>query len=308
MSILREPAAAGSFYPRFKKDVINQIEECFKDMEFGPGKDLIIPKKGENFKRSILGGICPHAGYVYSGSGNAHTLFNTFQEGMPDTVIILGTQHSGYYKTGLMVKGEWKTPLGQIPIDSELAKEILKQSDIIIEDDSAFNGYPHGREHNIEVQIPFLQYAAYLAEVDLKIIPIKIGDMEKSKLLKIAKAVSSAIRNMPSKDVVVIASSDMTHYKPQNPKNPKNEIEMNQISKDLAVIEAFKENDWENTFLKAKQTTVCGPQTIATLMIIARELGFKNTKTLKYYTSYEKAGNPSYCDYSVGYFSGIVTL
>ena len=306
MPIIRKPAAAGRFYPRFKREINNQIEECFKNKEFGPGKDLVIPKKPPQFQRSVLGGISPHAGYVYSGSGTAHTLINLFAEGMPDTVFILGTQHTGYYKAGLMVHGEWETPLGKVSIDSQLAQDILDNSDLIIEDDSAFNGYPHGREHNIEVQIPFLQYAAVLAEIDLKIVPIKIGVMETAQLEKIAKSISSAMQKNPERDIAIIASSDMTHYQPQNQNNPENEIQNVQIQRDKAIISAFEEKKWKEVYNLATKTSVCGPQTITTLMLIAKELNYTQNECLRYYTSYEKGGNKGPCDYSVGYFSGII--
>lgn len=305
MAINRKPTAAGRFYPFFKKDLNKTIQKCFLDAKFGPGQELTIQEKSDNYARTILGGICPHAGYIYSGSALAHTIQQTFGNGLPDTVIILGTSHTGYQKVGLMKHGTWETPLGKIEIDTELAQAILDESPNIIEDDGAFNGYPHGGEHNIEVQIPFLQYAAQKRKQEIKIIPIKIGVMQPKQLENIATTISKAIVKVPEKDIVVLASSDMTHFRPQNPYNPKEEIEHVQKVRDQAVIDAFQEFDWQKTITKARETTVCGPQTITTLMIVAKNLGFGQSEPLKYYTSYEKHGESTPCDYSVGYFAGI---
>ncbi len=305
MTLTRKPAVAGTFYPRFEKDIINLIDESFLDEEFGIGKEFII-ENTKNGKRKVLGGISPHAGYVYSAPCAVHTIQEVFREGAPDTIIILGTQHTGYNKIGIMKDGVWKTPLGELKIDSDVSSELLKESPNIVEDDSAFNGFPHGREHNIEVQLPLIQYAAKKAKKEIKFVPIKVGLMEKNVLQELGKAIAIVIKKNQNKDIAIIASSDMTHYQPRNPHKPETEIKTVQKIRDQAVIDAFEEFNWEKTLTKANETSVCGPQTITTLMITAKELGYKSAKALKYYTSFEKMGSRIPCDYSVGYFSGII--
>ena len=306
MGTVRKPSNSG-YIPQSKSKLERMIKESFTDPDFGIGKDLRIGVKGKNEKRNVLGGVSPHAGYVYSGSGTAHTFQSIFQEGVPDTIIILGTQHTGYYDVGLMKEGIWQTPLGDIMVDEELGQLILDQGPAIREDNSAFTGYPHGREHNIEIQITFILYAAYKASKDIKITPIKIGAMDPNRLLEVGLNIAKAIRQSELKDIAVIASSDLEHYSPNNPRNPKKEIEEVQKARDMGVIEAFKLNDWKMTYEKARHTSACGPQTIATLLIIGKELGYTKAKALKYYTSFEKRHEATPCDYSVGYFSGIIT-
>ena len=306
MVIIRKPAAAGSFYPRFESELRSTIVQCFRDTEFGPGQELIIGSEPLQHPRRVLGGVCPHAGYIYSGPAVACTIQEIFRERAPDTVIILGTQHTGYYKIGLMKEGVWETPLGQIEIDTIIAQDLLANSQIILDDNSAFNGYPHGREHNIEVQLPFIQYAAAMSNKPIQIVPIKVGSMQTADLQHLAKAVAKTIRSHPEKDIVVIASSDTTHYEPKDRRHPESELKEKQDKRDRAVIDAFAANSWDQTYSHARKTTVCGPQTITTLMLIARELEYEHPKVLKYYTSYEKMGKKPPCDYSVGYFAGII--
>ncbi len=98
----------------------------------------------------------------------------------------------------------------------------------------------------------------------------------------------------------------MTHKQPKNISNPKKDLD-DMRKMDEAVIDAFKEFNPQKTFDTALKTTVCGPQTITSLMLICKKLGANQCDALKYYTSYEKGGGTGPCEYSVGYFSGIVT-
>ena len=153
MTLTRKPAVAGTFYPRLEKDIINLIDQSFLDEKFGIGKEFIIENTKDG-KRKVLGGICPHAGYVYSAPCAIHTIQEIFREGAPDTIIVLGTQHTGYYKIGLMKVGIWKTPLGELEVDSDVSTELIKESPNIVEDDAPKpQAWLRSVDH-IEVQLP----------------------------------------------------------------------------------------------------------------------------------------------------------
>lgn len=305
MTTIRKASVAGSFYPRLKEELLELIHDVFTNSEFGLGSDFKIGPKSTT-SRNTLGGVVPHAGYIYSASAAAHTLQAVFGEAIPDTVIILGTTHTGVGDIATMKEGVWETPLGNINVDSELSK-ILIDEKIIVADDSAFIGFPHGREHNIEVQIPLIQYISQKADKSVKIVPITIGQMKSDQLVKLATKIAEGIKKFQGKkDIVVLASSDMTHHGPKDPNHPAKDIEW-QRTKDKAVMDAFQAFDWKRTLEMAQQTTVCGPQCIVTLMLIAQNLGYQKSKLLKYYTSFEKMGSNPPCDYSVGYFSGIIS-
>ena len=185
--IVRKAAVAGSFYPRYKPDLLRILNESFLNKDFGPGEEFSTLNQEQ---RTIIGGISPHAGYIYSGCASAFTYLNLFKEKIPDTVIVLGTDHIGYGKVGLMEEGIWETPLGNLSIDSELSTEIVKNSKTIISDDSAFIGFPYGREHNIEVQLPFIKYCAQ--NKDVKIVPIKISLKNYDTMEKLSTDISNA--------------------------------------------------------------------------------------------------------------------
>ena len=291
--VTRHAMVAGHFYPRFKPDLLNILKESFTDNEFGPGEE---PKTLNQKQRSIIGGVSPHAGYVFSGCCADFTFLNLFKERIPDTVIVLGTDHIGYGKVALMDEGAWETPLGNIHIDEELSEKILDNSNIVINDESAFIGHPFGREHNIEVQLPFIKYCAQ--EKDVKFIPIKVSVKDFNILSKLSNDIAKSIESY-NKDVVIVASSDMTHKEVYDSKQLEKFKE-----RDQQVIDSFVAFNPEKTLEAASKTTVCGAQTITSLMMICKNLNANKGKLLKYYTSSEKVG--SFSGYCVGYFSGVL--
>ncbi|MFX0028353.1 MAG: AmmeMemoRadiSam system protein B, partial [Candidatus Hermodarchaeota archaeon] len=97
---------------------------------------------------------------------------------------------------------------------------------------------------------------------------------------------------------VIVASSDMSHKQVNNKEQLENFKKI-----DLDVIDAFTNLDPEKTLNRALQTSICGPQTITTMMLISKKLKATHGELLKYYASSERTG--SIGGYCVGYFSGI---
>ncbi len=291
--VIRRATHAGSWYPGSKKGLLEALKGYFTDTEFGPNEE---PKSLNKEKRTIIGGVSPHAGMEYSGPCAAFTYLNVFKEKIPDTVLILGTDHMGHNKIALMAKGEWETPLGNLKIDEELSNKILEESKLIKEDNSLFTGF-YEQEHNIEIQLPFIKFCSMDKEV--KIATIKIAVTRDFKRLnEISDDIANAIKLL-NKDVVIIASSDMSH------KQVSDSTQLQKFKEiDLAVIEEFMHLNPEKTLEAASKTTVCGPQTITSLMLTSKKLNAMKGEKLKYYTSSEKTGRIG--GYCVGYFSGVI--
>jgi len=194
---LREPVVAGQFYPNRKDDLIREISNCFKS-PLGPGN--ADPPKSVT-KRTIVGAVSPHAGYVYSGPVAAHLYRKLWSQEPPSTVVIIGPNHTGH-GAGLAVTTEdFKTPLGVAKIDEQIIAKLI--------DNEILNDYvAHAYEHSIEVQIPFMQFIGWQA----KIVPLCVGVHEYDELVSAGRKLGEAIRGRS--DVLVIASSDMSHYIP----------------------------------------------------------------------------------------------
>ncbi len=273
---IRRPCQAGAFYEGTAKSLKTQIENCFLH-ELGPGKMPEIVKEG---RRQIIGLVCPHAGYMYSGAVAAHAYYKLALDGKPDVVFLFGPNHAGY-GSGLAVMNEgfWRTPLGDVEIDSESAKQVVRESSIVDVDDSA-----HRSEHSIEVQLPFLQY---LYGSEFKIVPICFLMQDLSSAREVGEAVAKVLAG---KNGVIIASSDMTHYEPQESAEKK----------DKTVLEAVEAMDEAKLYsvIEAHRVSACGYGPIAALITAAKILGAKEAKLLCYKTSGDVIG-----DYSsvVGY-------
>ena len=198
---IRAPAFAGSWYAGTPNRLRSQIEKSFTH-RLGPGS---LPQVIKDGPRSVVGLVSPHAGYMYSGPVAAHGYYQLAKDGKPDVIVIFSPNHTGRGSAlAAMKEGVWRTPLGDVEIDTETADRILKESQIIDADETA-----HAYEHSIELQLPFLQY---LYGSGFKFVPIcfMMQDLESSR--EVGKATAKALSG---KNALVIASTDMTHYEPQ---------------------------------------------------------------------------------------------
>jgi MEMO1 family protein len=259
----RQPVAAGKFYPGSKKALDEQIG--------------LMPGKGTD-KKQVLAVVSPHAGYVYSGPV-ACSVFSNIR--ITDSVIILGPNHTGTGQPfAVYGKGKWHTPMGDIAIDEELSASICQGTDLIKHDTSA-----HAYEHSIEVQLPIMQYF----RDDFRIVPIVLSDGSLQQCQQIASAIAEAIKRA-KKDILIVASSDMTHYEPQDKAK----------SKDKIAIDAVLKLD-ESLLYEVVQRhgiSMCGYIPVVVMLSAVKKLGGKEARLVKYSTSGDVSG-----DYSsvVGY-------
>ncbi len=265
--MIRNPVVSGQFYPESADQLKAMIE--------GMVDEKVV-------KEAVIGLVSPHAGYVYSGPV-AGAVISKIK--FKDTFIIMGPNHTGRGKPlGIMTEGRWKTPLGEVEIDSELGKRILAISSNLEEDNVA-----HQYEHSIEVQLPFLQYF----KKDIRIVPIILAYSSGATYKEVGKELAKAIKDL-SKEVIIIASSDMTHYEPQESAQRKDNKAIEAIL-DLNEDELLKRVDELNI-------SMCGYAPVVSLISAAKELGATGAELVKYQTSGDTTG-----DYSavVGY-AGII--
>lgn len=278
---IRMPAVSGQFYPSDKNALREEIKSCFLS-ELGPGK---MP--GKSGAKKVLGAIVPHAGYKFSGPAAAFAYKETAESKKPDTYVVVGPGHMGC-PSAISLK-DWKTPLGTAKNDSEFGKALAENSGIDVNEEA------HKPEHSIEVQIPFLQFVSSR----FSFCPVIAGhDIDYTEL---AEAIRKTAKQL-KKDIVVIASSDFTHYGPAYGYIPfKSDVKKNMHALDNGAIELIKKLDAGGfmDYADKKQATICGQIPIAVL-IGAVKADAKKGKLMKYYTSGDVMG-----DYSnaVGYAS-----
>lgn len=269
---IRKPVVAGYFYEGRRESLIKQIEWAFTH-KHGPG---FIPKVSEVRSKESIGFVVPHAGYIYSGPVAAHSYAKLASEGKPDVFILLGPNHTGAGEiVSVWDEGVWETPLGHAIIDADLAKEIISNSQYARPDKQA-----HYEEHSLEVQIPFLQYLFK----DVSIVPISIM----YQVPEISEDLAASIFKASSKlgrDVVVIASTDLTHYEPHD----------RAAEKDRTVLDKIKSLDPKGLFdvVLRKNITMCGVAPVMTLLYYAILSGSSGVEVLKYATSGDVSGDKS---------------
>jgi AmmeMemoRadiSam system protein B len=268
---IRNPAVAGSWYSGTPNSLKNQIEELFTH-RLGPGS---LPQTVKEGQRNIVGLVVPHAGYMASGPVAAHAYHSLAKDGKPDVIVIFGPNHTGRGSAlSIMNEGFWRTPLGDVEIDTETADRILQASRIVDVDDRA-----HAYEHSIELQLPFLQY---LYGSDFKFVPVcfMMQDLQSSR--EMGKAAAKALKG---KNALVIASTDMTHYEPQERAEKKDK---------MAIDAALKmdETQYYNT-VEAYGISTCGYGPTIAAITAAKELGAKKAQLLCYRTSGDVLGDRS---------------
>jgi len=276
---IRKPAVSGMFYAGTTRELEEQIEWCYKH-ELGPGA---IPRVNSKGPREIVAIVAPHAGYYYSGPVAAHAYKELADDGIFDTAVILSPNHTGYgYPVSLWMGTGWNTPLGDVGINGELGQSLLGK--VIKADETA-----HIHEHSIEVQLPWLQYLYK----KVKIVPITMLAQDIETARTVGKAISQAGDNFDN--LIIIASSDFTHYEPHSLA----------MEKDSSVIEAIVALDEEELYERCESLncTMCGYGPIASAIVAAKEMKAKRASLLKYATSGDTSGDFSRV---VGYGSIVI--
>lgn len=264
---VRLPVVSGSFYPASKAALIEELRKH-------------LDEKAE--RKKVLGLICPHAGYTYSGRVMG-SVFSAIE--VPDTVVILAPNHTGLGSHfSIWPEGYWRTPLGEVPTDEELVQEMRAACNLVKIDKEA-----HIREHSAEVILPFLQYMN--PEVKIAVIVIRSNRYEDLKVF--GKSIGGVLMRI-RKNGLVIASSDMTHYESQQSANRKDMLAISEIT-------ALRERELYRV-VQDNHITMCGIYPAISMLVCSKERAATKAELIRYETSGVVSGD---YDHVVGY-AGIV--
>ncbi|MDW8048785.1 MAG: AmmeMemoRadiSam system protein B [Nitrososphaerota archaeon] len=268
---MRNACVSGSFYSGSPQSLRRQIEECFKH-EFGPGS---IPTVNKDGPRRIVGLMSPHAGYMYSGPVAAYAYHRLALDGLIEVAVILGPNHTGLGSgVAMMEEGVWRTPLGDVEIDTGLARQIRRVCGIIDIDESS-----HIYEHSIEVQLPFLQY---LYGSSFKIVPICFMMQDLETCRDVGESLAESLND---RNAVVIASTDLTHYEPQRVA----------YGKDMKALNAALKLDEElfYSIIQENRVSACGYGPVTAMIRSVKRMGAGKAELLAYKTSGDITGDTS---------------
>ncbi|MFQ6618283.1 MAG: AmmeMemoRadiSam system protein B, partial [Fidelibacterota bacterium] len=248
---IREPVVAGSFYPENSSALADQIDSFFDGVA-----DMEV-------KGQLVALISPHAGYLYSGQVAAYG-YKLLKNVQIKCVVILAPSHREYFMGSTVYDGEaYKTPLGDVDVDQDLAKELTGQNDMIY-----FSSTGHRAEHSLEVQIPFLQKS--LAP-GFKILPVVMGDQNWKHINSVGKTLGKVLEG---KNSLIVASTDLSHFY-----SYQTAMQMDNIV--IRHVEAF---DPEALFrsIENRECEACGAGPMIAAMIASKDLGASTARILKY--------------------------
>lgn len=252
----RQPAVAGQFYAGSSSQLRSDLV-------------ALIPKA--HGMRKVIGIIAPHAGYVYSGAiaGKIYAAID-----IPDRVLILGPNHHGSGAgVALFPDGEWITPLGPIQVSTRLNSHLNQNVPLVRSDTVA-----HEFEHSLEVQVPFVQYL----RPDAHISALCLGHGDFAAVRQIGEGVAAAIRAY-GRDVLIVASSDMTHYESADSARRKDGLALDKVLNlnPEGLLQVCRD----------ERITMCGAVPAAVMLVAARELGAAHAELVAYGTSGDITGD-----------------
>lgn len=249
----RPPAVAGMFYEGSPDRLERQVREC---IDVNPQPDT---------KERFIAAVVPHAGLMYSG--HVAAAFYASAD-LPKRYVILCPNHTGAgHYAAINRSGAWRTPLGDVSIDEDLADAIMRRTPIVADDARA-----HAREHSLEVQLPFLQQLAG----SFTFVPLCLATHRYELCEEIGNAVADAVA-AAEEPVGLLASSDLNHYQNQQIT----------LQKDKAAIDAVVDLDPRELWrvVDEKDISMCGFIPTTTALIAAKKLGATKARLLKHATS-----------------------
>lgn len=260
---VRLPAVAGRFYPGDPKQLRREVQQY-------------VALTGDQIHAA--GCVVPHAGYMYSGHV-AGAVYARLE--LPRRFIILCPNHTGVGEPlSIMSEGSWRTPLGNVAIDTELARDLMSRFPLLSEDELA-----HRAEHALEVQLPFLQELVGT----FTFVPIAVGTSRFDALSALGIVIADAL-NDEAERALVIASSDMNHYEPDAPTRIK----------DHKAIDKILQLDAKGLYetVIEEKISMCGFGPAVAMLTAAKRQGAKTAHLIKYATSGDISGDR---DAVVGY-------
>jgi AmmeMemoRadiSam system protein B len=262
----REPAVAGRFYAGEPRALARELDG------FLSAKEARVAAKGI---------VAPHAGYVYSGAiaGSVYARVD-----VPQRVVVLGPNHTGLGRPVALWPsgGAWRTPLGSVPVSPTLTAALAAAPGV--EPDRA----AHLHEHSLEVQLPFLQRA----RPDVEIAALCLGPLDLAECEGVGRAVAAAARGAGA---LVVASSDMSHYIPEDAARAKDRLAIDRI---LAL-----DPEGLHRTVRRERISMCGVIPATVMLFAARELGATRAELVRYGSSGDVSGDR---DHVVGYAALLV--
>lgn len=257
--MIRPPAVAGQFYSASAEQLDRDVAR-YLDLAVTPGPAIAV--------------LCPHAGLMYSGHVAGAVLAEVV---VPRRVILVGPNHWGDGPAvSLFDDGAWEIPGATVPVDRDLAAALRSRCPAIEADTTA-----HRYEHSLEVQLPLLRRR----QRDLRILPILLATRDRNTCRELGLALADLVRGAGAEPPLLLASSDLNHYEPDEPTR----------AKDRLAVEAILALDPDRlaSVVRAHDISMCGLAPAMAVLHAARALGAGGARLVRYATSADAGGERS---------------
>ena len=232
--------------------------------------------------------IAPHAGLMYSGPVAAFA-YKMLSGSSYRSIVLVGPSHFVPFRgVSIWPAGHWQTPFGAIAVDTDLANAIRMECFDVVDLPSA-----HGREHSLEMQLPFVAHL----QPGARIVPLVMGHQTRETAFALGDAIAAAcrVRDEESGASLLIASSDLSHYEPATVASRMDAVIVNHV-------EALDPKGLMTT-LEQEPRHACGGGPMVAVMHAARQLGASEAQVLRYADSGDVSGDKSSV---VGYLAAAV--
>ena len=274
----RQPAVAGQFYPAGKDELLETLKLLYAKA---------VPPKGFG---TVLAVIAPHAGYVYSGEVAASSFNQIDPTKEYENIFLLGPSHRvGFDGAAVYTEGDFKTPLGIVKVNTDLARRLIKENKVFVSRSDA-----HAQEHSLEVQLPFLQYRL---KKNARIVPIVIGNSNPST----CKSIASTLRPYLTSRNLFVVSTDFSHYPSYEDARKVDKETADAITANAPdrFVEVVRENEGKG--IPNLATCICGWPAVLTLLFMTQDNPGISYRTVQY----KNSGDSPYGqkDKVVGYYA-----
>ena len=258
--MVRLPAVAGRFYPSNPDDLRAAVRQ------YTTSETDVAPTR-------VKACLVPHAGYMYSGHVSGAVFARV---ALPKRILLLGVRHFPRGEAlATLTSGAWRTPLGEVPVDEELASALQTECPSLREDALA-----HSAEHSLEVQLPFLQ----VLRPEFSFVPVALGTARFEELAEVGRAIARVLK-ATHHEVLLLTTSDLNHYEQDAVTRVKDGKAIEQL---LAVDPRGLYDACSNL-----EISMCGLGPATAMLTALRELGGAKAALVRYATSAEVSGDAS---------------
>ncbi len=270
---------AGSWYPADRSECLRMIEAFAANAQ---------PCPDGGARR--VGGIVPHAGWVFSGQTACNVMLCLQAGAAPDTVVLFGRHLHPGSPSYIMTEGAWETPLGDLEIDEEMASTLAREFPFEVE-----TAHRYGQDNTIELQLPFVRHFF----PDARIVPMGVPPARET--LAIGDRTVELAASL-GRSIVVLGSTDLTHYGPNYGFAPQGvgeqAVDWVRNENDRRVIDRMLALDGEGVIAEGlRNQNACCAGAAAATAVAAKRLGAEQGIELVYAMSYDVRPDTSFVGY-----------